>query len=313
MIPSITSFIEALRQPHERFSSLKNLVPKVKDGEPVVRRTSLFVEAEVSLNGRDYLLFAPLAPRVLSAASRTISLLEQCSSDFLCDCHVYYAEAKLRDDLDREFYCDVILQWLPEGEVFDVRHSSYSTKQLCDMLRDLEEEHRRLCFSHNNLVPRNIIIGTDNRMHPIRYHYATLGSECRDDFETLLCDVKAASVGGMVVEDCVLDYDASDSRYDDVLMPHEGLMRACHDGLFGFIDYNMEPVIPLQYLWAEDFYENRAVVENEHGMGVIDREGNVIVPLEYEEVRYNYLQGEFIARKAFEVKTYDYNGHMKRF
>lgn len=313
MIPSITSFVEALRAPHEHFSTLQGIEPLMRNGEPVVRRSSLFVEAEVSLNGRNYLLFAPLAPRVVVAASRTISLLEQISSDYLCDCHVYYAELKLHDDLDREFCCDVILQWLPEGEIFDVRYSAYSTDELCDMLRDLEAEHRRLHFSHNNLLPKNIIIGTDQRLHPIRYHYATIGSECRDDFESLLCEVKAASVGGLIVEDCVLDYDASDPRYDEVLMPHEGLMRACHNGLFGFIGYDMEPVIPLEYLWVEDFYENRAVVESEQGMGVIDRSGNIIVPLEYEELRYSYSQGEFIARKALDVKIFDYNGHIKRF
>ena len=180
------------------------------------------------------------------------------------------------------------------------------------MLRDLEREFCRLHFSHNNLRPSNIIIGEDGRLHPIRYHYASVGHECMDNFEELLAEVKAASVGGELLEDFSAEY-ACVAHYDEVLMPHEGRTRVCRNGLFGFINSSGEEVIAVQYLWADDFHEGRAIVETEHGAGVIDKQGEEVVPLEYDHVAYNVSQGEFVARKAFEVKIFDYNGHIKRF
>ena len=312
MIPSMTAFVEALCQPEAHFKTLKGLEPVLRNGKPIVSRTALFAEAEVMLHGKRHLLFAPLNTHVVAHVERTLDMLASLRSDFLCPCHIHYDEMIVCDSLGEGHSHDIILQLLPEGEPFDIIHTSHTAEELYAMLRALEREMRRLHFSHNNLRARNLIIGTDGRLHPIRYHYATVGQGCCDDFEELLCEVKAASMSVGVVEDIVADY-LDEAPYDEVLMPHEGLMRVCRNGLFGFIDSNMEPIVEVKYLWADDFYEGRAVVETEHGTGVIDKTGREVVPAEYDNVSYNVSQGEFVVRKAFEMKVFDYNGHIKRF
>jgi len=67
--------------------------------------------------------------------------------------------------------------------------------------------------------------------------------------------------------------------FDDAFMFSEGLAAIVPSGeeLWGFVNTNLELVIPAEYMYATAFMNNRAVVETPHGIQqIIDRTGSVL-------------------------------------
>lgn len=56
---------------------------------------------------------------------------------------------------------------------------------------------------------------------------------------------------------------------------------------YGYINYKGDVVIPVQYTYAEDFYNGCAIVSSELGTGVINTRGEEIIPLTYVHVVNN--------------------------
>ena len=77
---------------------------------------------------------------------------------------------------------------------------------------------------------------------------------------------------------------------------------------FGFVDLDNRPVIPSVYLWAGDFHEGRAEVQTAEGMGLIDRDGNHVLPPEYEIVEYDPATSTIRARRDGLWARFDYSG-----
>lgn len=71
----------------------------------------------------------------------------------------------------------------------------------------------------------------------------------------------------------------------------EGLTCVCGESGYGFVDEAERVAIPLQYLWAGDFAEGRAMVETPTGMGLIDKQGRYVIEPRYEIVEYNAYTG----------------------
>jgi hypothetical protein len=69
---------------------------------------------------------------------------------------------------------------------------------------------------------------------------------------------------------------------------HEGLLRVCKAGKFGFLDKNGKVTIPFIYSYAEDLVNGYSIVgvdkkktSQQRDFGVIDSAGSVIIPLQY--------------------------------
>ena len=74
--------------------------------------------------------------------------------------------------------------------------------------------------------------------------------------------------------------------YDDGSSFSGGLAYLSHKGKYGYVDKTGEFVIPMQFVKATDFNTayNMACVASDKGWGVIDNNGTVVVPLEYDTV-----------------------------
>ena len=69
----------------------------------------------------------------------------------------------------------------------------------------------------------------------------------------------------------------------------EGLAMICnYKKKIGFIDTSGKVVIPFEYDWASDFKGGYAVVSQDNKYGIINRDGEFTVPLEYAQIRFRY-------------------------
>ncbi|MGN0006780.1 MAG: WG repeat-containing protein [Alistipes sp.] len=310
MIPAIITFKEALESPYDRFRTIRSVVPVRRDGGIAVSRTSFFAESLVRFEGRQWLLCMPLTRSAIIAVERMANQLQYIASRCLCEYRVLYREMVFEDALGRRQECDMVLQEYPEGEVFG-RDCSYNSGQLRAMLDELHGEMMRLGFTHNHLTPSNIVIGDDQRMHPVRYHYAEFGDACRDDFAPLYATVQTPTEE---LHDVYASYSTENSqKFGGGILrytPHEGLVRIVQGELYGYADEQMRTVIRPQYIWADDFREGRAVVETSRGLGLIDKTGREIIPAEYDDLRYDVYGGESTCFKDGRRFVFGYDGHL---
>lgn len=306
MIPTIGIFKEALECPADHFRTLRGIIPERRNGEIVVSRTARFAEAEIRLDGSRWLICAPLTRTATASVERTAEKLRYIESDFLCEYRLLYSEMTFEDELGRHCECDIVLQRLPDGEAFDRRTMSYDNRRLGDMLDALRAELERIGFTHNNLKPSNLTVGDDGRLHPIRYHYAEIGSSCRDDFAPLYEIIGTGE--NPIVGDICAAYNATGNDSETLFALHEGLRRICRGERYGFADESGNIAIPIRYLWADDFREGRAVVETENGLGLIDKSGHEIIPAIYDDVCYDMVGGESVVRLDGLSAVFSYDG-----
>ena len=75
------------------------------------------------------------------------------------------------------------------------------------------------------------------------------------------------------------------AQYDEVRSFREGLAPASVNGLWGFIDVYGKWSIPPEFIKVHNFTNGRARVRGENGlMGLINQQGDTIVPLVYDEI-----------------------------
>ena len=88
---------------------------------------------------------------------------------------------------------------------------------------------------------------------------------------------------------------------------HEGRALVMLDGSWGYIDVNGEEVIPLQYDNAFSFHEGFAAVEKDGFWGYIDENGEEVIPLQYEWV-FAFHEGRAEVKKNGSWGYIDVNG-----
>ena len=293
MPAKITSLRDALKYPIDHFRTLWKVIRAAGD-EPIFIDDS-YSFAEVTLYTRDNcraMLFMPLKDFKLNDSPQFISP----PSSILCPYRVYRQELMTTT----EAY-DIILQIIPEGESLHL--SAIDNSTALKMVDSLEQECRRIGFSHNNLTAENIIVGNNNRLYPIRYHQATMDG-CKDDFNALRAQL-IESNNPMILNDI---YSSYTNRYCDIFDRHNGYIRFCDDGLFGYKNHKGEDIIPAQFLWASDFCEHRAVVETQTGFGVINNKGKMVINPYLDSLYYDTFNSLFYYYDKDEICAFDYNG-----
>lgn len=302
----ITALAQALEQPGLSFNHLKGIVAeRDADSRAKASRTARFAEAVVTAVGGERLLLAvPLHPEHIEGIAEVADRLHKLSSPILGKIVILHNELRYTDSLGREHLADVLVQSLPDGERFGLDTSLSVERQLL-MIEELKQEMTRAGITHSNLRPENIITGDDGHMHPLRYYYATCSEACRDDFSHLRSAIMQSDID---IPKCDYRSLVKAAEPFEVFAPQDGLMRVFAAERYHFINIHSGERLPGNYLWATDFFEGRAVVESENGVGVITTSGKLLIPDTYHDIEFDTCQGIFFARFGENVQKYDFCG-----
>lgn len=310
MTLSIAKFSEFIVSPEHSFKTLQGVTAIIQEGVLPIRRTSQFAEADIMLDGKRYLLSTPLEGGVTTSLEHFCLALKRVQAPFLTEYRLLLGELPLEDSMGNMVFHDVILQAIPNGERLDQAVMFVATARLRAALKLLKQEMKAIGFVHSNLKPSNLIYGEDGRLYPIRCYYSHIGateSEVESDFaqvEAYLDSVaEVAEIGAYTPP---TDY-RNTLPYDKVFLMQDTMIRVCKDGLYGYLDCHNEEKIPPQYTYAEDFFENRAVVQTlDSKMGVIDSRGHWVIKPIYDMLGID--KGDFEARIGDEWIKIDYSG-----
>lgn len=299
-------FERALDTPSLYFCRLRSVRCRFVGGRPMVRRTYFAAEAKVEWNGGRYLLYMPFRKELVAHIEALEMALDGVDASFLCRHRILYNEMIVAgDDADRRV--DVILQELPEGEWLGA--SNLSSAEVSYRLSLLREQMQSVGFSHNNLSPANIFVDKGGGFRLVRYWYALLSSEPRDDIFATSVAYAKEEYPLRSLEDVGMEYDAKSEQQSVRL--RDGVVRFVADGKVGFRDEEGRVVIPPTYSYATDFEEGRAVVADESmKMGVIDKSGTIVVPLLYDDILFDVGQACFSAYKGDMLYRIDYCGEV---
>ena len=310
MTPTITSYIEFLSSEDPQFKTLAGLRPLRREGSPLVVRTSLFAEALVTIDQEQYLLCLPLSSEADSRLARTCSKLKQIYTNALTEYRLLPSEISLSDSMGQNVECDLILHRLPAGESLDRAITHIATSRIRSALNLLKQEMIKIGFLHGNLKPSNLIYGDNGRIYPIRYHYAQLKADVAAiEAEFDLIDIfvsqhpEIAEIGEHISP---TDY-LKELHYDHIFPMQDMKYRVRQGELYGYLDCDLREIIPPQFTYAEDFFENRAVVQtSDSKMGVIDSRGHWVIKPIYDMLGID--EGDFEARIGDEWIKIDYSG-----
>ena len=303
---SVSALAQALEQPSISFNHLKGIVTeRDANSRAKVSRTARFAEAVVTAIGGERLLIAtPLRAEHIDGIDKIAERLHELSSPILGKITILHNELRYTDSLGREHFADVLVQSLPNGEKFGI-DTSLSTELQLLMIEELKQEMTSAGITHSNLRPENIIVGDDGHLHPLRYYYATCGDGCRDDFSQLR---STAMQRNRDIPKCDYRSLVKETEPFEIFPPQDGLMRVFATERYHFINIHSGERLPGNYLWATDFFEGRAVVESENGVGVITTSGEFLIPDTYHDIEFDTCQGIFFARFGENVQKYDFCG-----
>jgi len=296
----------------EAFRTLRGFIAERRNGQIFISRTTSFAEARIRMKGKQYLLCAPLTTDAIAAAEPVARAVRQFDSRAFTEYRILRNEMIFSNSAGCSGRCDLILHELPEGEPLDTAVTHIATDALSNALEMLRSEFLRTGFLHGNLKPANLIYGDDGRLYPIRYHYARTGASA-EDTDAEIAAVKdyissfpfIPAVGETFAE----PYGkVSDPRFDEVAPMHDMMRRVRAGELYGFMDAEGATVIEPVFRYAEDFRENRAVVETGEGMGVIDRRGRFIIEPRYDIVEFDPERGDYTVKCGAKWARFDYLG-----
>lgn len=285
-IPSISEFSRALTSPSHSFASLAGFEPRLRDGVPAIGTSTLFAEAEITLDGERFILCVPQKADATEIARPAMRLLRGLPEGTAAGFRILPSELSFCDPFGKERRCDVLLQRLPEGETLDVAVTSVVTARILSELARLKAAFTAAGIRHRNLKPSNLIFGDDGRLWPVRCWYMAAESDAKsieEEFDAM----ERFLLSYPNIEKGPHDKDIEESPAEGCeRWPLRDMMRmVCREGLYGYIDDEGRTVLEPQYLYAESFFENRAVVQvRDGGFGVIDKRGRFVVEPRYAMV-----------------------------
>lgn len=79
--------------------------------------------------------------------------------------------------------------------------------------------------------------------------------------------------------------------FTEIYLPSNGLIRVKKNNKFGYVDSKLNLVLPLKYLYAEDFTDSTAIVSTKKGYHVINLKGDEVInsPNKIERIAKNYF------------------------
>ena len=294
MLPKMVYLERALLAPELHFNQLRTLEPVMEGSLPIIRRTHLVAESEIVFEGKRYMLYMPLKERIADKIEKVERLLERISAPFICRNRVLHNELRYTDIFGNISRCDIIIQELPDGIPFRDALSTYSPPSLLYALKALRNDMESVGFTHNDLTPSSLIIDKESELHLLRYWYAEIGNGCNDDFSKL---------ERLVHSECMYKMEHASTTTSA-----NNPIRRYRNKRFGFEDDAGNTIIPYDYSWASDFNEGRAIVAIEGLMGIIAPQGDIVIPIEYNDIEFDSRRNIFICYKEESRHLMSYNG-----
>lgn len=319
VIPMIQQLLEALENPSRELSNslrggdLRTTGPL---GRPQICRFSNYAEAKIEHPQGVVLVSLPLHPLEADKARRTTALRTSVASPLLCDAKYLHEAFTFADPTGLLHTADLVAEYLPTGRPLDeVLMTGCRSKELVKALRALEQEFKARKIAHNNLKPENLWLTPEGKLIAIRAHRLTLETESE-------ADRKAFAALERMIREADSNPDDLSSEPEHVLRAcddfwevgymAEGMIRICHRGLYGFMDYNRQWVIEPRFLWAADFREGRAEVRCKSGFGVIDKEGEFVVKPHFQSIEWDPTSCTILACDRTHEILFDYHGEELR-
>ena len=308
----MTYFKVALSAPALHFKRLRLAEPLLCNGQPIVRRTYSAIEAEITLEGRHFLLMLPFESESLHRIEEFEHIAQERSRGPLLENRILHNELALFDSLGHRHEVDIVLQELPSGVTLNEAVTRYRADHLKAMIWAMKERIDAIGFRHNNLTPSNILICDSGVARPLRYWYAEWELFSNNDITPLLdfidriCNEDGdAECSSLLAHDCEAEYTSAPTRYDRITL-------LCRGNRYGFVDCDGRQITPFIYSWASEFEEGRAVVARNGKMGAIDSNGNSVIPIIYKSVEFDVETALFYATNADYRYILDYEGNIIR-
>ncbi len=312
MTAPLHTFAQALQIPYEAFDRLREAeVICDASGIPLLHRTTSYVEAEIRWQGAAYLLMMPLSSCIRHRMEHRLHRLMHLAGNQLASLQLLDDELRWFDAQGIERHTDLLLHAL-SGVSFDEGCALLGTTRAIEALDRFETALHSIGLCHNNLTRSNLRF-VDDCLVALRPFAATFDGSFATDhkaLEMLRQELREAACCAPSLEDCSVDYTTPQrlSGHRFVGNEFEGLYCVEEEQGYGYVDAQNHFVITPQFLWADDFHENRAVVETIDGMGVIDRKGTYILPPRFEMIEYLYEQSLFKTYAAGQWHYFDYCG-----
>ena len=308
IVPTITAFKQALSSPHTHFVMLKQIEPVLQNGQIIVNHTTLAAECKVRLNGTLYMMYMPFSYQTTQRIAELDTKMHNIDSSIICHNKIYYNEVLVKRTTDKAFYCDIIMQQIPEGRSMVEAMGEYSSSRINSMIHDMSEELNRIGFAHNHLSPENIIISNQHRMYPIRYWYATFKRSALDQYLPLYQYAMDNDGAEYIAKSRTNGFESVHQSQTELY--YDGLIHFYHHKCIGFKDKAGNEVIPPQYRYATHFLEGRAIVAKRVRMGVINKSGEEVIPIVFEKLNFDISRHIFIGIKEGRIYSYHYNGKL---
>lgn len=298
-ICTINDLREALTAPEQHFCTLDNVRAELT----TLSRTTHFAECVVTSHDHKMMLYVPITPRAMELALGANRALYATRGSRLRRMIILRAEMICRSKSERR--CSVIVEDITELTPFRDALNGNNSLSLRDGIRELGTQLSFYNISHNNLTINNLMVDRNGIVHPIRQYYTTTGiGGDSESLKQILADVESLLPRGCVCEDMSCYRVERDRR--ERLNENRQMFRTARG--IGYKDERGEVVIPDIYSWATDFYEGRAIVANNHNkFGVIDRNGNEIVPTIYDHIEFNRTTCGFKAYRDNLMAEFSYS------
>ena len=281
----------ALCNPESHFKTLSGITFH----ETIARLDNIngFIEGRINIDGEQYMIYMPIEP-MSADQERMFTRIE---SSYLAPYTLLKDELSFNiNNLTHRF--DIIIQPLPVAE--QLRFSNSKNDQVQQQLNDLEAECDRLHLFNLQFADGDIVI---NNGQLLLFRYHTLGARGTN---VCIARLKEKYRRPFLLSDIAERYTTK--RYE-LFEPSEGVVRFKSSTGYGFMDSAGEIYIQPTYLQATDFLEGRSVVHTPMGVGVIAKDGGIIINPIFESVQYDRQSSNFIAISRGVESIFSYHGH----
>lgn len=275
------SFFQALRHPSDQLlKALGGVCPEFGNGRklPDLQRLTEFLEATVTCGTCRYRIAAPLNDQASRMAVRRAAALNRLDTSRISRFRLA-EKALVRFDTLGEICTEhLFVERIPEGRPLDeIFPEGYPASRMHGELTALQEEFRRIGFSHGNLKPENLHLTPEGRLMAVRCYRAGFDGPTEDDeraFKALHRLADRQDNSQLLEEVEQGPAKPVESGGYRIRYSSEETFTIEKNGRYGFIDSDGRKIVKPVFDKVKPFREGRAIVCRNKKYGVIDKKAN---------------------------------------